>query len=264
MQTLRCPGCRRAISVDRDQRLPPWCPHCGSDFKAKAEPVRAPATTAGQPASTALVAGSPPAPVGPAGPVAVAEPPSPSVRPVRRAPPFFEGRRLPTWTSDRHLYRVYITSRDLLLIDVGSEARPANAAVVTGAVVGGLIGALVASALVGNKTRNPLADRLRELDLADERELRHIAREDAGCFAAGPDDVEELRLDGPSGWRRFFGNKHEARLTLRHRREGRLVLELPTFRDVSRATEELPKLFWEVIMIDLPFGSGARDARPDA
>jgi hypothetical protein len=243
--------------------LPPWCPHCGSDFKAKAEPVRATVAseaTPGQPASTALVAGSPPAPAGQAGPV-VAEPPPPCVRPARRSVPFFEGRRLPTWTSDRHLYRVYITSRDLLLIDIGSEARPANPAVITGAVVGGLIGALVASALVDNKTRNPLADRLRELDLADERELRHIAREDAGCFTAGPDDVEELRLNGPSAWRRFFGNKHEVRLTLRHRREGRLVLELPTFRDVSRATEELPKLFWEVLMIDLPFGSGAR---PDA
>jgi hypothetical protein len=31
-RTFRCPGCRGAIPVEEDEKLPPWCPRCGADL----------------------------------------------------------------------------------------------------------------------------------------------------------------------------------------------------------------------------------------
>src|SRR4051812_14587631 len=64
MATIQCGSCSHLITTG-DNRLPPWCPHCGGDLKPGAQPARndlpepvaaiADATTARNPGETALL-----------------------------------------------------------------------------------------------------------------------------------------------------------------------------------------------------------------
>jgi len=48
----QCQSCQKLISTDADNRLPPWCPHCGGDIKRVNAPAPAPAAP---PAAAAAV-----------------------------------------------------------------------------------------------------------------------------------------------------------------------------------------------------------------
>src|SRR5437773_1200027 len=48
VMTIQCPQCAREIGRDAYDRLPPWCPSCGGDLKARR--AAAPAAAAAAPA----------------------------------------------------------------------------------------------------------------------------------------------------------------------------------------------------------------------
>jgi hypothetical protein len=238
-----CPECSHPIPVNGDR--PPWCPRCGADFKSRRSPDR-------------------PAPTGPAD--ARSESPACDSRPVLLSPtppdgalPFLSACKLTLLSKDRENFRIYITGTDLLVLKLGPppfRERRVMAQVIGGAL-GGATGRLLRGALLGDQRQAEPRDRERLLDVADEVTLRQYADEWKGSFAADPKDVSRLRIGSTSWWRRFLsGIEHEGMLTLQHRWEGKVTLALPSLTDVRCAVEELPRLFGEVVEINLPWGPG--------
>jgi hypothetical protein len=125
-----------------------------------------------------------------------------------------------------------------------------------------MILAAIARAQEGKQLR--FADRIQDLDMANEETLRDYASMRDGSFIADPDDLKWLHIDPPSGWYRFwYRADHEGVLRFAHRRMGKLTLALPTTRDVRLAMEELPKLFGESIQINLTWGTASCAAAPE-
>jgi hypothetical protein len=243
-----CPKCPQRITPAVDGRLPPWCPRCGVNLRQ--DPVTPP------PPTTAISAEPlEPTPLLPPG---ANVPGSPRV-------PFFQAFA-PAMGQDSHeLYRIYFTSTDLLIFQCGigtvsmGQIMPRTKSRITYAAWGviPMIMKAIARAQEGKHLR--YADRMQDLDMADEDTLRDYASMRDGSFIADADDVKWLRIDPPSGWYRFWHRaEHEGVLRFAHRTMGKMALALPTTRDVRLAREELPKLFGDAVQINLHWGSSVR------
>lgn len=151
---LQCPKCSHVIRADAENRLPPWCPVCGSDFKA-ATPATTAATAAVAQTGTAETAAGEAA----AGEVAAEEAVAPSRPPAPPfeawKPPSFEPVKRPRSLSTRigmiggvlaGIVVALLLAPRLFPIEneVGAAFQPAQIGLVAaGAIVGAIVGALV-------------------------------------------------------------------------------------------------------------------------
>ena len=236
-----CTHCSKPITPDAGGRLPPWCRHCGADYKAAAPaPPPSPPQTPTSPAVTDRPAPAP----------ARVEAPSP---PTGAAPALRYFHACNGSLGSDEVYRVYVTDFDLLVFQLGpgsvsqGQFLPRTKGRYYGA--GGLVGAI---ALWRESQRLSRAARVRDqLETADEEMLREYATARDGGYVVGPDDVDEIRIDPPSFWGRLFGAEQEGVLRIHHRYEGKKVLALATARDVRQAAEAATRLFGEAARINL-------------
>lgn len=239
MFTPNCPQCSHPIPVNGDR--PPWCPRCGVDLKSRRSPDR-------------------PAPTGPAD-VRGESTDADGFPVLSPAPggalPFFSACKLTLLSKHRQNFRLYITGTDLLVLQLDPppfRERRVMAQVIGGAT-SGATAHLLQGVILGDRRPAEPRDREQLLGVADEVTLRQYAEAWKGSFAADPQDVSCLRIGPASCWRRFLsGIEHEGILTLQHRWKGKVTLALPSLTDVRRAVEELPRLFGEVVEINLPWG----------
>ena len=104
-----------------------------------------------------------------------------------------------------------------------------------------------------------LAKRVAELDAADENGLRQYAASGDAAFQVTPQDLKWMTLDGPSVWYRWFNSvEHEAVWKFALRSQGRWDFALPSLRDARRAAEWLPRLFHDLVKVNLSWGSSRR------
>jgi hypothetical protein len=243
-----CPSCSRIIAADADGRLPPWCRHCGAEFK------KAPATARAAPAPPASSEAAVPAAV--VGEVA-------ATAPGRTVLNFFHACE-PAFATGAHRHcRIYVTGADLLVFEVGrgdidgsEEGLRRRRMPVIG--IGAMAAVAVAVAMMREAEQDRLAARIQELDDADERTLRRYAELDKRAFIAGPDDVAWARIDPRSLWIHYFcGIGHQGVLKLAHRTRGRHTFVLPAVTDVRRAAEALMGIFGESLRINIPWAAAA-------
>jgi hypothetical protein len=189
-------------------------------------------------------------------PAREATPPADEIRPHTAPPvqrlPYFQACRAASCCQERCLYRVYVTGKDLLFIALGTgaQARAAGLAAMGGAV-GGLIGAAVAW-----QKQKQIERRGQLLDGADESALRQLAEEEKNSFRAAVEELQEVRIDPPSGWGRLFsGASCIGLLKFTHAQQGVMTLELPTPEDVRVALAELPRLFGPAVQTNLSWRS---------
>jgi hypothetical protein len=165
---------------------------------------------------------------------------------------------VPSYSENDHsLYRIYVTDRDLLFFKIGvgpvsmGEVLPRTRPNRIGPNVG-LAGAV---AELADAHQRHMAERIAELDAANEAMLRAFAEERDRGFVIGPDDVASMSLSGPSLWYRWLCSvEHQAVWKFKHRTEGRWKLALPALRDARRAAEHLPRIFGERVQVSLAWG----------
>jgi hypothetical protein len=245
-----CPKCPQRITLAVDGRLPPWCPRCGVNLRQDRVPP---------PPNTAIAAQ-------PLGPEKIEARGSLAAGTGPRVP-FFQAFAPALGRDNHQLYRIYVTSTDLLIFRCGigtitlGQITPRTKSQIRyfGWGLIPMIMAAIARAHEGKQLR--LADRIQNLDMADEEALRDLAGMGDNSSIADPCDLNWMRIDPPSGWYRFwYGAEHEGVLRFAHRRVGKLALALPTTRDVRLVREELPKLFGTCVKIHHRWGSAIRGA----
>ncbi len=236
------------ILTDSEGRMPPWCRHCGADLKSSPKNPT--------PAAAAEAPLREPVPLGANG----------------NLPPNGKDQGLayihacvPELLGNNSLYRVYFTKTDLLVFRIGSgsvsagQVLPQTRARINPVGFGLL--PMIANGVAKKREAEQLrlAERAKELDGADEPTLRDYAYTGDAAFILGPGDVTWLRIDPPSGYIRYlFGVDHEGVLKFAHRAAGKMKLALPSWKDARRAIEELPKLFGNLVQVNLSWGSAAR------
>src|SRR5438445_10463180 len=228
---LKCPSCSKQVLASAEGRIPPWCPHCGASLKAES-------ASASAPPAAAL------APLGRAGFV-----PTVDAAPTES---FFHACIPGHSENDHKLYRVYITPGDLLVFAIGvgqvsmGEVLPRTRSLMT-PLQTGMVGAI---ARREESHELQLAERIRELDAADEAILRQFAVSGDRAFVVAPAEVTWMTLDGPSIWNRWVCSvQHEAMWKFAHRTQGRWSLALPSYRDARRASEWLPRIFGDAVKV---------------
>lgn len=155
-------------------------------------------------------------------------------------PDFFEARATCALGKNRS-YRVYILPTELLFIEVGSG--DATHMTSTGAVLGGLVGALIMSIVASSMKKKSTAVR-QQLDLASTEELRQIAGQRQNCFRTSTNELIAARIDAAGFWHRFsYGSsKCAALLHCKFQRRGDYTLELQEAADVQVAIEKLTQI----------------------
>jgi hypothetical protein len=94
------------------------------------------------------------------------------------------------------------------------------------------------------------------LDAANEETLRGLAVWGKDEFVAGPDDLRGARLDPPSFLNRVLGGtEHVGLLSFRHRKQGKVVLALPSLGDARKAAEGLTALLGDGLAVHLDWRS---------
>ncbi len=245
-----CPSCSQVILADSDGRMPPWCRHCGADLKSGAKSPKPAASGEPPPKEPELL--------GAAGRI--------PVNGKLDALPYIHAC-IPGMLGNNTLYRIYFTKNDLLVFRIGSgtvsagqilpQTRPRVRPISVGLLP--MIAHSVAKRNDAEQIR--LAERVKELDAADETTLRDIVYTGDAAFILGRGDITWLRIDPPSGYIRFIcGLDHEGLLKFEHRVAGKMKLALPAWKDAKKAVEELPKLFGDLVQVNLAWGSAARHA----
>jgi hypothetical protein len=239
---FHCTRCGFLADTGNTLRPPPWCSRCGADFKPDSTPAptSAPAPVNVPPGAlmapgTHLVPTPAPLPTSP-----------PSIPSPPRQPPHFRVKPLNAPLLARE-YRLYVLPDELLFLDEAVNA--SQAFLPLGIAFGGLVGALIVSAIRENQRKQEAARR-RALDEACEDELRMMARERQPSFPLPVDDVLEARLDALGFWDTFTVGNYYGVLTVEHA-GGRLVkYGLPTGDDLRRAVKVLPEVLGDRLAVN--------------
>jgi hypothetical protein len=168
---------------------------------------------------------------------------------------------VPAFSDKNHrLYRIYVTTGDLLVFAIGIGAVSMGAVLPrTRSLLQPQPGLVHAIAAMHEAAQLQLARRIAELDVADEATLRGLAASGDDAFRVEREDVKWMTLGGPSLWYRWICSvQHEAVWKFAHRTLGRHVFALPSLRDARRAAEWLPRLFGERVQVTLRWGSSGR------
>ena len=151
-------------------------------------------------------------------------------------------------------YQVFAMPPGLLFLEMRNQARgPArenSSALVMGAVLGGAIGACLASALVSNPTMEAESG----LDMYGDEELFELARVRKRSFVSKYEDVRSVVITAPSGWDRLFASSTLAGyITLRDRAIGKVKMEIHDQAAMSVAIDALPRRLAERVWVNVEF-----------
>jgi hypothetical protein len=153
-------------------------------------------------------------------------------------PPYFET------IYGQYLYRVYVTSVDLIFVELGTR-------VVWDQINSGLGGAAAAR----EKQREYQREIEHEAAVLAKRNadgIRIFAKANKRGFVAGQDDLEEIRVDAIHQWKRFFFMSPNPAFIIQHVSLGKRVYEFRAKKDVIIAIHELQRLFGDDLEIGLP------------
>jgi hypothetical protein len=142
-------------------------------------------------------------------------------------------------------FQVFAMTKGLLCLDKGPAKSggigdAGNRAVLTGAVLGGAIGAMVGAAIASNMPGS--AGREERYDLCDEDELLDLAAARKKSFCAFYDKITGVSLDAPGFWGRNFGDGRTVGwITLRETSLGKVTMEVRDASVMSVAIDSLPR-----------------------
>jgi hypothetical protein len=108
--------------------------------------------------------------------------------------------------------------------------------------------------------RQKFLEEMRVLDEADAATLLYLAAESDESFTASPHDVRDLHIDPPATKHLLQGlsdRPHEGLLKFFHSRRGGLTFALLDREHVLLATRELPRLFGDVVKVNVVWSHAA-------
>jgi hypothetical protein len=150
-------------------------------------------------------------------------------------------------------YQVFAMPPGLLFLEMRNKAgatKDNTNALVAGAVLGGMIGACIASALVNSNTMEAETG----LDMCSEEELFELARKRKRSFVSKYDDVSSVAITAPSGWDRLFAPSTLAGyITLRDKTLGKVKMEIHDQAAMSVAVDALPRRLAERVWVNVEF-----------
>lgn len=147
------------------------------------------------------------------------------------------------------LYRIYVTSVDLLCVKMGRGVIPVPA--YSG---GGLIaGAAAAQAYEEGKRlfEREVEEEGQMLDKRGVAGIRIFIKANKRGYQFDPEDLEAVRLDYIGKWKRLFFCKPTPVFIVDSPRHGRLKFRLPAKKDVVIALHELKRLFGDDLDVSL-------------
>jgi hypothetical protein len=154
-------------------------------------------------------------------------------------PPWFYASRLAFWSSNQHIYRVYVLPQEVLFLKVG-----------TGPTAGGALwGPDLGAALAGPKIFKQIATNLKQLEEADLPELRRLASSDPDSFATAAGELADLLLEAPPTFYRLAPCEHLGELRFSHSTHGKYRLALFHHEHAKTAYRELPKALGDKIAL---------------
>jgi hypothetical protein len=158
-------------------------------------------------------------------------------------------------------FQVFAMTKGLLCLDkgpaksggiggIGGIGDAGNRAVLTGAVLGGAIGAMVGAAIASNMPGS--AGREERYDLCDEDELLDLAAARKKSFCAFYDKITSVSLDAPGFWGRNFGDGRTVGwITLRESSLGKITMEVRDASEMSVAIDSLPRRLGARALVNL-------------
>jgi len=147
------------------------------------------------------------------------------------------------------LYRIYVTSVDLLCVKMGRGIIP-----VPGYSGGGMLSTAAAAQAYEEGKRLFEREVEEEGQMLDKRGvagIRVFIKANKRGYEFDPEDLDEVRLDYTGKWKRLFFCSPNPVLILRSPRHGKLKFWLPARKDVVIAMFELKRLFGEGLDINL-------------
>lgn len=160
--------------------------------------------------------------------------------------PTFEATLARGFSSPRQ-FQVFAMSPGLLFLDRRDQKEKTETdgntkVVIISAILGGLIGGLIAAALTKRKVTP--AQREAGLELQSDEDLLNLAKERKKSFVVPHEDIRAITIDPPSAWDRMFGHRLLAGwITVDTANHGKLRLE---FRDpavMAVAADSLPRRY---------------------
>ena len=150
-------------------------------------------------------------------------------------------------------YQVFLMPQGILFLQRRDKPAAVNTntnAIVVGAVLGGAIGACVASAITSNAA--PEAET--GLENLREEDLFELARTRKRSFVSKLDEILSVSIDAPGSWGRMFANSSLAGwITLRDRKLGKVTMEVHDQADLSVAVDALPRKLGERVFVNVEF-----------
>ncbi|HUE72684.1 MAG TPA: hypothetical protein VMP01_17495 [Pirellulaceae bacterium] len=113
-------------------------------------------------------------------------------------------------------------------------------AVVAGAAVGGLVGAMMGAALAGAANRPVEEEENFETSANDH--LMSLARQRKGSFISLNDDIRSISIKAPGAFGRMFGSAAGS-ITIRDNRLGKITIEVKDPSSLASIVEAAPKRF---------------------
>jgi hypothetical protein len=155
-------------------------------------------------------------------------------------------------------FQVFAMSKGLLCLDKGPPRSSGGGgggdntgAIVAGAVVGGLVGAMVVSALTSNVPSAGAGSEER-FDLCSEQELLDLARARKKSFVAFYDQITGISLDVPGFFGKMFGDSRTVGwITLREKTLGKVAMEIREASEMCVAMESLPRRLGNRVQVNL-------------
>jgi hypothetical protein len=144
-------------------------------------------------------------------------------------------------------FQVFAMAPGLLFLDrrdqkETSEHQSNPKAVFAWALVGGVVGGLIAAALTKRKVTP--AKRETGLELQSDEALLQLAKERKKSFVVPHEDVRAITVDPPSAWDRMFGHRTLAGwITVDTVNQGKLRLEFRDAAVMASAAESLPRRY---------------------
>jgi hypothetical protein len=165
--------------------------------------------------------------------------------------PYFHAKLYSSWKPSGTVYRVYVTERDFLFIDLGiGTLTPEDHIQNTPAMMGGgaipaLIGAAIGHA-VAAAARQRLERLNKSLAAADEEVLREYVEGDETSFILPFDEVQGVRINPKTFWSSLVCAHLVAFLELNRGRKGSMTLALLAPNEMVTIMGEMKRAFGEV------------------
>jgi hypothetical protein len=157
-------------------------------------------------------------------------------------------------TFSTRTFQVFAMPQGLLFLESkgkggGATDDDQQRAMVTGAILGGALGACIAGALVNSASGGQT---LENFDLCSEEELFELAKRRKRSFVAKNDEILSVSIDAPRGLGKLFADSSLAgTIIVRDRRLGKLTLEVHDQAALSVAVDALPRRFGDRCFVNV-------------